>query len=89
MLTDCNCEVTLMGGGPGDGHTFIVMPDELDGLRERKVGDGYYWGCIFAVKRESVHVYCEPHPHEQIDFFPPAKLELWFAEHADFDDWFD
>lgn len=71
--------VALTGGGPGDGREIEIDPNTDTALLERRVGDGFFWMLLYCCDDQTATIYSELHPHDEMDFTPPAKLELWWS----------
>lgn len=90
MVADADsvvCTVSFVGGGPADGRVIDVTASHLNGIRERRFLEGYFWGVVYGIKFESVDVYCSKVPHDSEQIYPPRTLELWYNPHTDPSDW--
>ncbi|NDF13651.1 MAG: hypothetical protein EB060_12665 [Proteobacteria bacterium] len=75
--------VNLVGGGPGDGQEFEVHSIEQERkLQEKKYGEVFFWVYLHSCNPDGSdpHIYIEGHPHDEPDFAPPRKLELWYTQ---------
>jgi len=70
------CQITLTGGGPGDG-SLICLNTELDtALQQKEVNGGFFWMLLYCYGRGKACIYCEEHPRDTADELPPKKLRL-------------
>jgi hypothetical protein len=74
--------IHLVGGGPGDGEEWDVPSlEQQPKLQEKKYGDGFFWVFLHSCNPDGTdaQIYIEGHPHDEPDFMPPNRLELWYT----------
>jgi hypothetical protein len=81
--------IELFGGGQGDGQVIEVysISNEIN-LHEMRCGDGFFWAYLHRLDPDSpeAQIYIEGHPHDEPDFLPPRKLELWYTNQLSAED---